>query len=114
MPSARMNQAGRFTVNYSNFDPYQRVSVNASPFDWLEAIFQYTDISTRDYSNFFEFSRNQTLKDKGFDVKLRLRKEGNIMPQISAGIRDLGGTGQFSSEYLVFSKGYKNIDFSVV
>lgn len=112
MPSARMNQAGRFTVNYSNFDPYQRVSVNASPFDWLEAIFQYTDISTRDYSNFFEFSRNQTLKDKGFDVKLRLRKEGNIMPQISAGIRDLGGTGQFSSEYLVFSKGYKNIDFS--
>ena len=35
------------------------------------------------------------------------------MPNIALGIRDLGGTGLFSSEYLVASKNLsKNIDFS--
>lgn len=35
------------------------------------------------------------------------------MPALALGIRDIGGTGLFSSEYFVASKFYNNIDFSL-
>ena len=43
-----------------------------------------------------------------------LHKESNFLPQIAAGIRDIGGTGLFASEYLVLSKRLAdNLDFTI-
>lgn len=78
----------------------------------MEASFQYTDINNFLYSNVEEFSGSQSLKDKSFDIKLRLFKETRFMPQISLGIRDIGGTGLFSSEYIAFNKYFKNLDIT--
>ena len=113
MPNGRLHEAGNLGFIYADFDPYKRISFIAAPFDWLEVSYEYTDIATRLYSDNFLFSRNQTLKDKGFDAKIRLLKETKFLPNLAIGFRDLAGTGLFSSEYLVMSKYYKNIDYTL-
>ena len=75
MPNARLLDGGSMAFTYSILYPYQRITLTAYPFDWLEALYQYTDITKTLYSSVFEFSGNQTYKDKGFDVKIRLLKE---------------------------------------
>lgn len=112
MPNARFLEEGSIAVNWSDIDPYQRGSVIAYPFDWLEASYQYTDINNALYSNVAAFSGNQTYKDKGFDLKLLLLRERKYTPAIALGLRDFAGTGIFSSEYLVASKKIKNIDLT--
>ena len=52
---------------------------------------------------------SQSLKDKGFNFKLRLKEEG-ILPAIAIGINDIAGSGLYSSEYIVGSYGINNLD----
>lgn len=110
MPNARMYSEGSLAFSWTNNDPYLRGSIVAYPFSWFEASYQYTDINNALYSNVPSFSGSQTYKDKSFDTKFLLIKEGNILPAVALGIRDIAGSGIFSSEYLVASKFYKNID----
>lgn len=112
-PTARLHEEGTLAISWTHDYPYLRGSIVAYPFDWLETSFQYTDINNQLYSASSEFSGSQSLKDKSFDAKIRLFKERNILPQISVGFRDLGGTGIFSSEYLVASKFINNIDYTI-
>jgi hypothetical protein len=113
MPSARMLPGGSFAFSWSDSDPYQRGSLVGQPFDWLEASYQYTDINNALYSLTPEFSGDQTYKDKGFDIKIRILKESNFFPAIAFGMKDLAGTNVFSAEYLVASKKFNNIDFTL-
>ena len=112
MPSARLHEQGTLAVSWSHNDPYLRGSVLAYPFSWLEATYGYTDINNALYSNVASFSGEQTYKDKGFDVKIRLLKETNLLPSVAFGIRDLAGSNTFEAEYLVFSKFFNNVDFT--
>ena len=112
-PNARFFEEGTLAFSWSHNDPYLRGSIIAYPFDWMEASFQYTDINNALYSNVFAFSGNQSLKDKGFDVKLRLLEESNFLPQVALGLRDIGGTSLFASEFIVASKRIRNADFSL-
>jgi len=113
MPSARTLPAGSLAFHWSRAQPYLRGSIVGYPFDWFEALYKYTDINDKLYSNFANFSGGQSLKDKAFDVKFVLIKENNSLPQIAFGIRDLGGTNRFAAEYLVASKYIGNFDFSI-
>ena len=61
----------------------------------MEASFQYTDINNELYSDDFNFSGNQTFKDKSFDAKFKILNEGDYLPSVTLGFRDLGGTGRF-------------------
>lgn len=103
-PNARFHDEGTLGFTWTHYDPYLRGSIIAYPFNWLEASFQYTDINNRLYSEVKEFSGSQSLKDKSFDAKIRIIKESNFMPQVAIGLRDIGGTGLFGSEFLVASK----------
>ena len=78
MPSARLQEPGTIALSFASHEPYSRLAGVAYPFEWMEAIYQYTDISDRLYSEVFAFSGNQTFKDKGFDVKFRLLKESKM------------------------------------
>ena len=51
----------------------------------------------------------QDYKDKGFNLKLRLKEEGSL-PAIAVGFNDIAGTGYYSSEYIVGSYGINNLD----
>ena len=108
-PNARFHEEGTVGFSYSIMQPYLRGSIVAYPFDWMEASYQYADINNQLYSQSFAFSGNQTFKDKGFDVKFRLLKESEFLPQVAVGFRDFAGTGIFSSEYIVGSKFIKDL-----
>jgi len=110
MPTARMSPEGEFSFFMSHVSPYTRGGIVAQPYPWVEALFRYTNIGNRLYGE--SIAGDQDLKDKGFDLKLRLLEESFLLPQISAGFRDVGGTGLFSGEYLVASKQWGRFDFT--
>ena len=110
-PTARMAPAGELSVNANRTSPYSRYSVSLQPFEWLEGSFRYTAITNRRYGP-ESLSGDQSYKDKAVDVKLRLWQESHWAPELALGFRDVGGTGLFSSEYLVANKRYNDFDFS--
>jgi hypothetical protein len=112
-PSARMASVGSASFSASVVSPYIRLSVMFQPLAWLEFGFRYTEITNVRYNPGFEFGGSQGYKDKSVDVKVRLVQETTYGPEVAVGIRDLGGTGIFSGEYLVASKRYGAFDWSV-
>jgi len=112
-PNARFFDSGTLAFSWSHNEPYLRGSIIAYPFEWMEASYQYTDINNALYSGSAAFSGKQSLKDKGLDIKLRIFKESQFLPQLAVGLRDLGGTSLFASEFLVASKRIKNFDFTL-
>jgi hypothetical protein len=111
-PTARMSPAGDARFNMSRVYPYERINVFAQPFDWLEAGFRYTNVSNRLYGP-LDLSGTQAYKDKSIDFKLRLLEESAYLPQVAVGMIDFGGTGLFSSEYVVANKRFGNLDASL-
>ncbi len=113
MPSARVSEQGAIAIGSSLIEPYQRTAVTVQPLPWLEGTLRYTAVRNRLYSPDPNFSGNQNYKDRGFDVKVRLLEESQYTPQIAMGLRDFGGTGLFSGEYLVASRRFYDLDFSL-
>jgi len=113
MPSARMDDHGEFSFTYYDNEEYRRMALNLQLFPWLETTIRYNDIRTRLYSSSEGFSGDQTYKDRGVDVKARLWQESYYWPEISVGMRDMAGTGIFSSEFIVASKRVGNFDFTL-
>jgi len=109
-PTARMNPDGEFSLNYQDVGEYRFWSTSLQLFPALETTIRYSDVRTRLYSDDPGFSGDQTLKDKGIDVKLRLWQESWWLPQMSVGFRDFGGTGLFESEYIAASKRFGDLD----
>lgn len=110
-PTARMSPSGEVRLQMSHVAPYTSGTVMFQRFDWLETGFRYTDVANRLYGP--DIAGAQSYKDKSIDLKLRLHEETNLWPQVALGLRDLGGTGLFSGEYLVANKRWGNWDASV-
>lgn len=110
-PTARMAADGdvAFTASYSS--PYSRYNLTMQPLPWVEGSFRYINVSNLKYGR--QIAGNQSYKDKSIDVKVRLWEESALFPDLSFGVRDLGGTGFFSSEYLVASKRFGSVDASL-
>lgn len=111
-PTARMADEGEIAFTASHTSPYSRYNLVMQPFPWLEGAFRYTNISNRRYGP-ESLSGNQNFKDKSIDFKVRLWRESRWIPEIAFGMRDVGGTGLFSSEYLVFNKRFGPVDTSL-
>ncbi|MDZ4299103.1 MAG: YjbH domain-containing protein [Moraxellaceae bacterium] len=109
-PTARFGEAGEINLTLSNTDPYTRLNVMLQPFDWLEAGFRYIDIKN---VAFGISTTGQSTKDKSIDARIRLLQESEYLPQLALGLRDLGGTGLFSSEYVVANKRFGDVDVSL-
>ncbi|BDX04511.1 YjbH domain-containing protein [Planctobacterium marinum] len=110
-PTSRMMQDGDFTLGYKDNGEYRFWSASLQLFPWLETTVRYTDFRNLLYSSDPNFSGNQTAKDKGIDIKLKLLEESYWIPQLAVGFRDFGGTGFFESEYLTASKRFGHFDF---
>jgi len=110
-PSARTFEEGVHGVTIYNGTPNQTVTFSSNPFNWLEASFFYTNIEDRPYC--YDFTSEfclQDFKDKGFNVKFRLKEQG-VFPAVAIGFNDFAGTGLYSSEYIVGSYGINRTDF---
>jgi len=106
IPTARFFDEEVHGVTIYDGTPDQKITLASSPYDWLEASFFYTNIQGKPYPG-YEY---QDYKDKGFNIKVRLKKEG-YLPAIAIGLNDFAGTGYYSSEYIVSSYGINNVDF---
>ena len=110
-PTARTYDEGVHGVTVYGGTPNQTVTLSAHPFDWFEASFFYTNVQDRPYC--YDFTSKiclQDFKDKGFNVKIRLKKQDKL-PAIAIGLSDFAGTGIYSSEYIVGSYGINKTDF---
>jgi len=111
MPTARFYDESAHGITLYDGTPDQKITLTSNPYDWLEASFFYANLQNRRYCDVvFDPVCNQGYKDKGFNFKLRVKKEG-ILPAIAIGINDIAGTGLYSSEYIVASYGLDNLDF---
>lgn len=100
-PHAYMLADGSLNLNLSRAYPYSTISLGAQFLPRLYFGARYTSVSGREYGPGVE---SQSYKDKGFDVVLQAVQEDRYWPAISVGLLDIGGTGLFSSEYVVASK----------
>ena len=75
---------GSISWNFSGSFPYEYTSITASPFSWMEASYRYTEIKNEKYGP-STYSGNQTLKDKGFDLKIKINKRKNRLPAVALG-----------------------------
>ena len=112
MPNARFMDEGSMKIGFSSSYPYEYTYISATPFSWLEASYKYTEVKNDKYGP-ASYSGNQTLKDKGFDLKIRLLNESYYIPEVALGWNDLAGTGKFSSEYITATKKIKNADITI-
>ena len=106
-PSARFLNEPSLAFTAYRGNPERKIVLTLMPYDWLEGSVFYTSIDDKPYPGF-----DQDYKDKGFNIKLRLKKEDNL-PALAIGLSDIGGTGFNSSEYIVSSYGAGKFDFSL-
>ncbi|MFZ3018537.1 MAG: YjbH domain-containing protein [Gallionella sp.] len=111
-PTARMASAGNAALSASRVYPYTRMTSSMQIMDWFELAVRWTAVSNRFYGP-ADFSGNQSYKDKSVDFKVRLLEESAWLPELALGLRDVGGTGYFSGEYLVSSKRTGDFDWSL-
>ena len=106
-PSARLFSApyGSFSI-YRGY-PDRKMTLSLYPYEWLEASIFYSSISNKPYGSGF----SQDYKDKGFNLKALVKEQG-YFPAIAVGAYDIGGTGYYSSEYIVSSYNIKNFDIN--
>lgn len=110
-PTARMEEEGQISLGANYTSPYARYNVSMQPFTWFEGTFRYASLNNIRYGR-EDFSGDQHIKDKSIDFKVRLFNETRLFPALAFGMRDLGGTGLFSSEYLVANKRFGDFDLS--
>ena len=111
IPNARFMDPANLRFHYSSSYPVEFTALTATPFSWLEATYRYAELENEKYGP-VTYSGNQSLKDKGFDLKIRLLEEKDYFPAMAVGLRDIAGTGLFSSEYLVLSKKIGKLDIT--
>ncbi|MDB2586008.1 YjbH domain-containing protein [Luminiphilus sp.] len=101
IPTARFEKDGLFSVGASTDERHKQFSITYQVTPWLEGTFRYTG-----YSDYFYWDRN-------YEFKARLWEEELYLPQVAVGIRDIVGTGNFGSEYVVASKTYGLTDVTL-
>ena len=113
MPDARIAPEGALRFGYSQLQPYRALWSSVSLFPRFEMSARYTEIENvpvfgnRPDGDFGDY------KDKAFDAKLVLLKEGKYWPQISIGTQDYLGTKLFEANYVAFSKSLGDVDISL-
>ena len=103
--TARFFPDGYLNVTTSFTAPDDRYSLTFQALPWAELTFRYTITHGL-------FDSGIPLHDRSFDLKFRLSRETEDLPQLALGLQDFIGTGVYSGEYLVASKRLGAFDFS--
>ena len=110
MPDGRMAEDGTLRFGVSYFRPYLPIWSSITLLPRLELSGRYTivrGLSSGLGQGFGDF------KDKAFDAKALLLREGEWWPNMAVGALDFVGTGVFSSQYAVLSKRVGNTDYTL-
>jgi hypothetical protein len=110
VPTARMREEGELGLSYATQEVAGVYSISYQPTPWAETAFRYTI-----FNPYRKDGSSDELKDRSFEGKFRLLTEDPTgwRPAVAVGIRDLLGTGVWSSEYLVASKRIGRLDATI-
>jgi hypothetical protein len=105
MPSAHMAPDGEMAFDVGTIGLTIRYNFTFQRKSWFEGTFRYSYVAGL-------FPKDTRFHDRSLSAKFRLQNETDEWPDISVGIRDVLGTGVYSSEYLVASKHFGPIDLT--
>ncbi|MGO4851348.1 YjbH domain-containing protein [Phaeovulum sp. W22_SRMD_FR3] len=97
MPSAEARPDGTLGATVFNFNGTTRGTFSFQIVPRLSASLRYSLVPGL-------MPGNEDLYDRSFDMQFQLMDEGPIRPAIAIGLRDIVGTGVYSSEYIVATK----------
>ena len=103
MPTAQMLGDGEIGLTSSYVGPTLRNTLTFQLLPRVQGTFRYSVIEELDADiglGIFDGNRF----DRSFDVSFLLAEETRVRPAIVLGLRDFGGTGIYSSEFLVATK----------
>ena len=111
-PNARLMSPASLRFSFSSSFPNEFTTVTATPFSWMEASYRYSEVKNKRYGPSI-YSKNQSWKDKAFDLKFKVSEESRYRPAIALGLIDFAGTGVFASEYIAMTKEIGSFDVSM-
>lgn len=98
MPTAEVLNDGELALTASSFGTTFRSTVTFQMLPWVYGSFRYSIIDG--YNGPIIGNRY----DRSFDLHFQLATETDTRPGIAVGLRDFGGTGIYSSEYIAITK----------
>lgn len=102
MPSAYMMRDGDLKLTLARDFVHEATAISYQVTPWLQSTFRYTGIKS--LNNTGRFGSDWATWDRNIEVKITLLSETDLRPELSLGIRDIGGTTVFGGEYLAASK----------
>lgn len=100
-PSAEALPDGQLVVGVSSFAGTTRTSLSFQFSPRLTGTFRYVGLRNFNSGGF------DTFRDRSFDVRYQLFREGQYRPAVSVGLQDFSGTGIYAAEYLVATKNFR-------
>jgi hypothetical protein len=101
MPSAAMMPDASIKMSYADDLYVHSSSISYQITPYLQGTLRYSGF------------HDSWVWDRNIEVKLNILRETDLLPELSLGIRDLGGTSLFGSEYLVATKRFDNFEMSL-
>src|SRR5712671_918978 len=106
MRTARFLPDGYLSFSTSFTQPDDRYALTFQALPWAEFTFRYA--ITRAI-----FDSGVPLHDRSFDLKIRLSRESEYVPELALGLQDMLGSGIYSAEYVAGSKRWGPFDFTL-
>ena len=110
IPNARVLEDGVIRFGAAQTHPYRWYTGAMGVLPQLEFSLRLTEITNIPVPSMPGYGAN---KDKAFDLKYQILPESKELPAIAIGINDFHGTRLFASEYLVISRQYYPLDFTL-
>jgi hypothetical protein len=98
MPSGNMMPDGEVSLSASYFRGILRNNLTFQIMPWISGSFRYSILDN------YDFGGTTNRYDRSFDLRFQLREEDDVWPAVAVGLRDFGGTGVYSSEFVAASK----------
>ncbi len=108
IPTARVLPENRYRLGVTEVHPYRYYWGTVGLFDRLEVSGRFNEILGYKSGN-----TGENLKDKTFDIKLQIVKEGKYLPALAIAISDPHGTRVYAAQSIVASKQIYPFDFTV-
>ena len=98
LPGAHAMPDGRLALTVSSFGGQTRTTLAFQITPRLSASFRYVGIQDWNADGF------ETYRDRSFDARFLIAREGRLLPALTVGLQDFAGTGIYSGEYVVATK----------
>tara|TARA_R110000850_G_scaffold37503_10_gene98817 strand:+ start:1020 stop:3185 length:2166 start_codon:yes stop_codon:yes gene_type:complete len=100
MPSAEALPDGEIGIGISSFGGSTRTTLTFQATPRIQASFRYSGIKDATFSSF------DTYRDRSFDVRFLLNREGRYLPAVAIGLQDFAGTGIYAGEFIAATKNF--------